>query len=984
MKKILSFLFAGLIAFAAVSCYPDDIAVFDSSKATAPVISSYELGAKALTISYTPGKFNAGFNDKMPVNHSFIINSIDGKSVSKTVSAASKDNVMSVSVSALNNLFLGMGYVEDDVVSFDAVIRATMQNPAQDNGRNGFVDSKETVSITGFVITLPKGSPYQDYTETSPFSVIGSLSAYEISWDGDLEMWMTPDGNQHVAKCVTINAGDEFKFRKDQDWAVNYGGDFGGLDNAFAVSQDGPNIVAPAGLYDLWLDLAAGTATLTEAYQAYPDHKDASNWTVIGSLAEYGMSWDGDLLMVTDGTTHIAQGIKITASDEFKFRQDKSWDVNLGGPFGGVGNEFTVTQGGDNIVVGVEGIYDLIVNPGAGTAQVVETLGGGKSGKIGGDEPGPEPTPVTGWNIIGLNGDWDNDIIATNDGDLWTAFITAVPAEGEETTEFKWRKDGGWDENYGGDFVALGEPFEAVAGGSNIKVPAGFWKVVLDVANLTITVSNGEVWSLIGDFNGWSGDVDLIGGDDGVWVSPPVQLNANGFKIRHNHDWALSVGGNLVNLGEPFEAISQDGPNIMLTDSGTYIVEYNTVEGTITVSALGWGVVGSINSWGGSPDVVLKEEAGKSYLVARNIAVTASDEIKIRKNNDWSAGDYGAATNLGHSVKAVPGGSNIKPGIDGAIDVYFFERDEVIIVAPAGEEIVYWGVVGTINGWGAPDFIMYEDENGNFVYEDLTVTANDEIKIRMNEVWAGDRGGTFVEFDEAFEVSNGGPNIKVGRDAVITLTYDPTADTMVLSGEYSGDAPELPSTMYIIGDGVGGWDWSADYIVDMTPVNGKTGQFWAIRNIEAGKGFKFCAVREWSGDFTGLGTDTGYTVSDGNCFVEETGVYMIYVDTENKKVCVEKAKVYGIGDCFGGWSENMETALFTEVDGKLVGTTAAAGEIRLYAASSIATSDWWTREFVFFDGVIAYRGNGGDQERVAVEAGKKVTLDFNAGTATVE
>ena len=111
---------------------------------------------------------------------------------------------------------------------------------------------------------------------------------------------------------------------------------------------------------------------------------------------------------------------------------------------------------------------------------------------------------------------------------------------------------------------------------------------------------------------------------------------------------------------------------------------------------------------------------------------------------------------------------------------------------------------------------------------------------------------------------------------------------------------------------------------------------------------------------------------------------MIYVDTENKKVCVERAKVYGIGDCFGGWNEGMEAALFTEANGKLVGKTTAAGDIRLYAASSIATTDWWTREFVFFNGVIAYRGNGGDQERVSVEAGKTVTLDFNAGTASVE
>jgi len=70
-----------------------------------------------------------------------------------------------------------------------------------------------------------------------------------------------------------------------------------------------------------------------------------------------------------------------------------------------------------------------------------------------------------------------------------------------------------------------------------------------------------------------------------------------------------------VALGEPFEAISTDGPNIQIADEGTYVVEYDTTAGTITVSAAGWGVVGSINGWGETPDVVLREEAGKSYFV---------------------------------------------------------------------------------------------------------------------------------------------------------------------------------------------------------------------------------------------------------------------------------------------------------------------------------------------------------------------------------
>lgn len=91
--------------------------------------------------------------------------------------------------------------------------------------------------------------------------------------------------------------------------------------------------------------------------------------------------------------------------------------------------------------------------------------------------------------------------------------------------------------------------------------------------------------------------------------------------------------------------------------------------------------------------------------------------------------------------------------------------------------------------------------------------------------------------------------------------------------------------------------------------------------------------------------------------------------------------VYGMGDAFGGW--NAATYPFTANGTVMTITTTAAGNLRMYAGSSISTTDWWTREFNIFDGVISYRGNGGDQSAVPVTAGQVVTLDFNAGTGTI-
>lgn len=51
---------------------------------------------------------------------------------------------------------------------------------------------------------------------------------------------------------------------------------------------------------------------------------------------------------------------------------------------------------------------------------------------------------------------------------------------------------------------------------------------------------------------------------------------------------------------------------------------------------------------------------------------------------------------------------------------------------------------------------------------------------------------------------------------------------------------------------------------------------------------------------------------------------------------------------------------------------------------SIEGFDWWKTEFIVFDGVITYRGRGGDQNRVNVSAGQKAYLNFAKGTAEIK
>ncbi len=197
--------------------------------------------------------------------------------------------------------------------------------------------------------------------------------------------------------------------------------------------------------------------------------------------------------------------------------------------------------------------------------------------------------------------------------------------------------------------------------------------------------------------------------------------------------------------------------------------------------------------------------------------------------------------------------------------------------------------------------------------------------------------------------------------------------------------PLYPDNVYMIGSDFGSWDWGSSGIATMIPVNGYEGKFWCVRYFSsATNGFKWCTQKAWNGDFFTLGTDVGFSTHDGNAFVPAPGVYSVFIDYTINKITIEPAKVYGMGDCFGGWNTGQYP--FTAVGNKMNITTTAAGELRLYANSTNSTvgGDWWRMEFIVLNGKIEYRGNGGDQERVNVAAGKVVSLDFNAGTGTIQ
>lgn len=309
-----------------------------------------------------------------------------------------------------------------------------------------------------------------------------------------------------------------------------------------------------------------------------------------------------------------------------------------------------------------------------------------------------------------------------------------------------------------------------------------------------------------------------------------------------------------------------------------------------------------------------------------------------------------------------------------------------------------FGVRGACNGWG---FTQGEPTVGadgvvTFTWKDLDFPSKGEFKFSSCHGWKInlDEEGK-VKAEVSFGLEGGklaltSTNITVDKAGLydLTLVFTPKAGELAGSFSYTSKLTKesnLPEACYLIGDGIKGWEIQKGDALAMIPAHSEPGCFWAIRHIEAEKGFKFSQIAtDWGKDFTGLGTDTGYTVKESNCFVAETGLYMIEVDYSKNVVTVSKAVVCGMGDVFGSWDEGKYP--FT-VSGQTMTTTAtAANNLRMYAVSTFAaaTGNWWHREFNIYDGKISYRGTGGELAAVPVTAGQAITLDFNAGTGTIK
>ncbi len=551
----------------------------------------------------------------------------------------------------------------------------------------------------------------------------------------------------------------------------------------------------------------------------------------------------------------------------------------------------------------------------------------------------------------------------------------------DENTELKFTCDDSWNLNWGG------EDGKTAGGGANIVVEAGSYRIYLDLNKETYEFSTSmygkeeptgkedepvgpityEGWGVVGTITGWAAPDIQMTTMGNFWVAKGVELTAEDqFKFRKDEDWTENIGAAgdvepfVVETGAKNVGVA-GGKNLAVSAAGTYDLYVNPDELSFYVMAAGdvpaeistWGVVGTINGWGESADLVLTEENG--MLVRRNVALTTSDQFKIRYKSSWdeNRGGPGGAEPFvmgTDAIQAVPGGKNLGVAADGDYDVWYDALNEVLFVVPAGQDLTYWGIVGNITNWGSDrsDYIMYK-EGDYLVRKNVELPADAQYKIRYCSDWGVNRGAPGdvepfkVDANVVLEATPNGKNLGINEAGTYDIYYKAADEKLYVMAQgespenaHEPDVPEPtePDSWGLVGS-MTGWGSSADIALT------KSGSWYVSKGVTfaANDEFKIRGDGDWTFQRGAEGAasvtitiDEAVTVvaSNGqNMVVPTAGTYDVYWDTENEKVYVmtegktpEGYATYGEffyaigGDT--GWS-NTYSLRSEQVDGAFTG-----------------------------------------------------------------
>jgi hypothetical protein len=427
MKKYINKILF-LLTFTAllVGCEKDDIVVINEDFTTAVSLSSDNIvleesneGMEALKVTWTQPEF--GYSAAAEYNVLFDLSTGDFSNP-ETVSAGSSLE-KSFNTEDLNKVLLNLGAEPGTAAQLQVKVDIIM---SKQYSRASDVSGLTATAYSG-VLDL-----------TTPWGVVGSATPNGWGDGPDTQFYKSEEAGIYVAYITMVEG--EWKIRKDNDWAVNYGSSDG-----VNLVDGGDNIATTAGTYKITFD----EINLTYKIETY-------SWGLVGSATPNG--WDGpDFPLDYDSCSDTWRAVVKLNDGEWKIRQNNDWAVNLGSDAA----DGNLQDGGGNIPVTL-GYYQIIVDFNNSTYTIEKTIIYGVVG--------------SGYNDWGATPDFPFTPDYCNEGIYYANNVTILDGE------IKFRVNNDWAVNYGD--TGLDGILED--GGDNIPSVAGQYDIMLDFSNPSV------------------------------------------------------------------------------------------------------------------------------------------------------------------------------------------------------------------------------------------------------------------------------------------------------------------------------------------------------------------------------------------------------------------------------------------------------------------------------------------------------------------
>jgi len=370
---------------------------------------------------------------------------------------------------------------------------------------------------------------------------------------------------------------------------------------------------------------------------------------------------------------------------------------------------------------------------------------------------------------------------STSTKGLFEAFVDLTTSDGGDV-EFKFSPVAAWDGDFGSDDLEVtvgGQNNTTIAkgtttGGSNLKVPSGMYRVSMNMKFKTVELENVVSVGLIGSAvsTGWGSEIKMEYDATARTYSVSTELTKDGeYKFRINDDWDFSIGDNGAFSG---------GANYKFDkESGEYKVILNVASHPYAVKVLSTSypeklyMPGSYCGWGFGADCATLEGNGEGMFEGGVQLGTSGDtQFKFSPVAAWN-GDFGC-NNLAKNDKGVYEGTY---GASDNIVVpagYYYLTVDMTTTNITLTPITSLGFIGGFadNTWSSDVAKLTFDAEKNVWTGTLDAKEGNEWKIRANDSWDWNRGGTFSALGSPFEVVGNGANVVTPADGTYTVTLD--------------------------------------------------------------------------------------------------------------------------------------------------------------------------------------------------------------------